>query len=206
LNLAATIEISAGGPGSGCTGPNCGRPKSMGNITKGKVKGLGTLPEDPDVMGDRRADSFWVDPDGEVYRESDILGPGFHEHWEHARELMKRDPKKFAWIKKEWNALFPKGKELGVKDWFGGKYKFVNALIDKGAIRAYATSGGHANWDSGIQVGKLSRQVVSRVEALVDQMAGDKFRVDYINSEGDTDSVEGTSKEVMRDLRKALAE
>jgi hypothetical protein len=28
MNLATTIEIHAGGPGSGCAGPNCGRPVS----------------------------------------------------------------------------------------------------------------------------------------------------------------------------------
>ena len=35
MNLAAAIEINAGGPGSGCHGPNCGRP-SVDNFAETK--------------------------------------------------------------------------------------------------------------------------------------------------------------------------
>jgi hypothetical protein len=34
VNLASAISIYAGGPGSGCTGPNCGRPVGLGKPVK----------------------------------------------------------------------------------------------------------------------------------------------------------------------------
>lgn len=36
MNLSATIAIYGGGPGSGCTGPNCGRPKTWDGTTTTK--------------------------------------------------------------------------------------------------------------------------------------------------------------------------
>lgn len=39
MRLVSTIELYAGGPGSGCQGPNCGRPKSTAEIREG-VSGL----------------------------------------------------------------------------------------------------------------------------------------------------------------------
>lgn len=46
MRLASTLELQAGGPGSGCSGPNCGRPevyhgtlgKLAGNIFKNGLK------------------------------------------------------------------------------------------------------------------------------------------------------------------------
>lgn len=32
MNLQSTIELFAGGPGSGCKGPNCGRPSTGGSL------------------------------------------------------------------------------------------------------------------------------------------------------------------------------
>src|ERR1039457_3478906 len=38
MNLATSISIYAGGPGSGCTGPNCGRPaKKAGSVMDPKL-------------------------------------------------------------------------------------------------------------------------------------------------------------------------
>jgi hypothetical protein len=34
MNLAATIAVYGGGPGSGCTGPNCGRPAGEHQLTQ----------------------------------------------------------------------------------------------------------------------------------------------------------------------------
>lgn len=40
MNLAATISIYSGGPGSGCTGPNCGRRKLDEQKEKAHKEGL----------------------------------------------------------------------------------------------------------------------------------------------------------------------
>lgn len=43
MNLAATIEIYSGGPGSGCQGPNCGRPSEQSHGALKMPRGRQTL-------------------------------------------------------------------------------------------------------------------------------------------------------------------
>ena len=47
MNLSVTLELQAGGPGSGCRGPNCGRPVVNFTIRKSSVgKGFRVVPSD----------------------------------------------------------------------------------------------------------------------------------------------------------------
>ncbi len=43
MNLSTTIEIYAGGPGSGCKGPNCGRPKEQSHGALTMPRGRQTM-------------------------------------------------------------------------------------------------------------------------------------------------------------------
>lgn len=192
------ILLYAGGPGSGCKGPNCGRPHGfIGNIDEGKIKGMAKLTPDPDEKG-RTSDSFWVAPNGDVHKEADVVGPGFHEHWVLAKTLADADPKRFAWLKKASDDASKTEKG------FGWKYAFVGNAIKAGGIRVYIASGGHADYDAGIEVHSLDRKTVNRIQTLVDSLPTDDFRVDWNNgSDGKSGSAEGNTKEIMRQVRKA---
>jgi hypothetical protein len=62
LNLAVTISLYGGGPGSGCVGPNCGRPVSY-------VKNTRTFIAPPKISGgESPLDHYVVEPDGESKR------------------------------------------------------------------------------------------------------------------------------------------
>jgi hypothetical protein len=85
MNLAAAIELSAGGPGSGCRGENCGRPKLSGQGKLGADEA--TLRETgqkvlvkPDKMGgaevyDNEGNFLHVVPAGEVDNKLKIPFP-----------------------------------------------------------------------------------------------------------------------------------
>lgn len=57
MNLETTIQIQAGGPGSGCVGSNCGRPKTYYHGTRsglvGKIKKEGIKPNPDRIVGGR---------------------------------------------------------------------------------------------------------------------------------------------------------
>lgn len=62
MNLAATLLLYAGGPGSGCTGPNCGRPAVVTNTRE-------FISPPPAVQSaDQKMDHYVVQPDGTAKR------------------------------------------------------------------------------------------------------------------------------------------
>ncbi len=70
MNLATTIWLYAGGPGSGCAGPNCGRPST------GVVRNTREFIEPPPntMSRDQKMDHYVVSPDGEAKRVLSHLG------------------------------------------------------------------------------------------------------------------------------------
>jgi hypothetical protein len=67
MNLAATISLYGGGPGSGCVGSNCGRPESL---TEPYLKGTKAFiePPAPSERGVAALDHYVVEKDGTVKR------------------------------------------------------------------------------------------------------------------------------------------
>jgi hypothetical protein len=59
MNMAATIRLYGGGPGSGCEGPNCGRPP-----LSAWVKNTKAFKEPPRVSRQGFMDHYVVEPDG----------------------------------------------------------------------------------------------------------------------------------------------
>ena len=59
MNLATTIWIYGGGPGSGCTGPNCGRPTSFVKNTR-----VFDMPPPPQARGFDAMHHYVVDSEG----------------------------------------------------------------------------------------------------------------------------------------------
>lgn len=71
MNLATTVSIYGGGPGSGCTGPDCGRKPQIGPVSN------------PGVI--HRGTEGWILPDGSYAEKRE--GPGFQTHVALAKEL-----------------------------------------------------------------------------------------------------------------------
>ena len=57
MNLATTIELYAGGQGSGCHGENCGRPKLASDKQEEKADTL--LKEHDQIKGHPRREAMW---------------------------------------------------------------------------------------------------------------------------------------------------